>query len=574
MRPKRILIFLYIIFFLITVFSCKKRSSLDAIENNRILISALTTKADQFNKNCNNTDSAFFYYNKAKLLCNPKIDFENYVSILNSMAEIQLNHGDYTGSETTITAAIPYLKYITKSENAWNIYTTLGTNYLYTYDYTNALLNYNKALGLKTDEWRKQAAKSNIALVLMKQKKYDEALQIFLRLSTKKETQEKREFFAKVIDNIGVCYFRLDDPRGIQYLNQGLQIRTEIDDKPGIAISKLHLARYYDENDNESLSKKNALGAYNIFNHLHYIERKQSSLKILIKNSSNDELKKYSLLYINLMDSIYEIRQKAKNQFAKIKYDSRHEKEENLKLKTSKVENDLKLERQKNRNIISYIVIALSLCMVLILYFYLTSKSNREKIEATYRSETRISKKLHDELANDIYHTMAFAENKNLALNENKEQLLQNLDAIYARTRDISKENGIITTDENYISSLKEMLSGFATPNINLILNGLETISWNEVDKNKKITLYRVLQELLVNMRKYSEATLVGINFKKTEKSITVNYTDNGKGIESDKIIFKNGLYNVEYRMLKIKGEVEMKSAKDQGFKVFFKFPI
>lgn len=574
MRPKRIPHFLYITFLIITIFSCQKKASSDTAEKNKILISTLITKADQFNKNCKNTDSAFFYYNKAKLLCNPKIDTENYVSTLNSMAEIQLNHGDYIGSETTITAAIPYLKYITKSEIAWNTYTTLGTNYLYTYDYTNALLNYNKALGLKTDEWRKQSTKSNIAWVLMKQKKYDEALQIFLRLSTKKETQKKREILAKVIDNIGVCYFRLDDPRGIQYLNQGLKIRTEIDDKLGIAISKLHLARYYDENHNELLSKENALAAYTIFNRMHYIERKQSSLKILIKNSSNNELKKYSLLYINLIDSIHEVRQKAKNQFAKIKYDSKHEKEENLKLKTSKAENDLKLERQKNRNIISYIIIALSLCMVLILYFYLTSKSNREKIEATYRSETRISKKLHDELANDIYHTMAFAENKNLALNENKEQLLQNLDAIYARTRDISKENGIITTDENYISSLKEMISGFSTPNINLILNGLDTISWNEVDKNKKITLYRVLQELLVNMRKYSEATLVGISFKKTEKSITVNYTDNGKGIESDKIVFKNGLYNVEYRILKIKGEVEIKSTKDQGFKVFFKFPI
>ncbi|WP_228012130.1 tetratricopeptide repeat-containing sensor histidine kinase [Flavobacterium hungaricum] len=442
------------------------------------------------------------------------------------------------------------------------------------YDYNNALLNFNKALGLQTDEWRKQSTKSNIALVLIKQKKYDEALQIFLKLSTKKETQEKPEIFAKVIDNIGVCYFRLGDPRGIQYLNRGLQIRTEIEDQLGIAISKLHLARYYDENHNKLLAKKNALEAYTIFNELHHVERKQSALKILIKNNSHNELKKYALLYINLADSIYEVRQKAKNQFAKIKYDSKLEKEENLKLKTNKAEDDLKLERQKNRNIVSYIFIILSLCFVLILYYYLTSKANREKIEATYRSETRISKKLHDELANDIYHTMAFAENKNLALNENKELLLQNLDAIYARTRDISKENGIIITDENYVLSLKEMISGFSTSNINLILNGLDTISWNEIDKNKKITLYRVLQELLVNMRKYSEATLVGINFKKTEKSITVNYTDNGKGIESDKIVFKNGLYNVEYRILKIKGEIDIKSNKDEGFKVFIKFPI
>ena len=99
-----------------------------------------------------------------------------------------------------------------------------------------------------------------------------------------------------------------------------------------------------------------------------------------------------------------------------IKYDSKIEKDENLKLKTHKAENELQLERQKNRNIVSYIVIALSLSLVLVLYFYLTSRGKKEKIEATYKSETLIAKKLNDELANDIYHTMAFAENKNLAL--------------------------------------------------------------------------------------------------------------------------------------------------------------
>lgn len=575
MIPKRFLYFLYIITFSVAIFSCQKKEINTLQEKrNKDLVAKLIIKADQFNANYSNIDSAFYNYNKAKINCNPKNDTENYVRILNSMADIQLNHGDYVGSETTLTAAIPYLKDISKKENIWNVYTTLGSNYLFTYDFNNALLYYNKALALEVPEWRKQSTRSNIAYVLMKQKKYDEALPIFLRLSTKKEVKEKAEIYAKIIDNIGVCYFRLNDPRGIQYLNEGLHLRNQIKNNLGIAISNLHLARYYDKNSNAALAKEHALKAFKKFNHLRNIEKKQSALKILIKNSSNEELKKYSIEYVNLVDSIFEIRQKAKNQFAKIKYDSKLERQENLKLKTHKAENELKLERQKNRNIISYIIIALSLCLILTLYYYLTSKANREKIEAAYHSETTISKKLHDELANDIYHTMAFAENKNLSIAENKEQLLYSLDAIYSRTRDISKENCTIVTDEKYETLLKEMISGFSTSKINLILTGLDTIYWDEINKNNKITIYRVLQELLVNMRKYSEASLVVVNFKKTEKSISVSYNDNGKGIDTDKIVFKNGLYNVENRILKMKGMIEITSKPNEGFKVFIKLPI
>lgn len=575
MIPKRTPIFTLIIALLLILFSCQKKSNRDSKDIlNKLEIQKNIDKAEVFYQNYSNTDSAFFYYNKAKLICEPKTDPDNYINILNRMADIQLNHGDYIGSENTITDAIPYLKLLNDKTNVWHIYTILGTNYLRTYNLNDALLYYNKALGLKVDDSRKALTKSNIASVLLEQQKYDEALQIFLRLSAKKEFLQKPENKAKNIDNIGLCYVKMNDPRGIQYLNHALQIRKDHKNNPGIGISNLHIGSYYDQNNAPTLAKKHALEAYKKFSEIDYIDNKLSSLKLLIKNSSDQELKKYSILYIDLVDSIFEVRQKAKNQFARIKYDSKREKEENLKLKTHKAENELKLERQKSRNIISYIIIILSLCLILILYYYLTSKANREKIEAAYNSETRISKKLHDELANDIYHTMAFAENRNLSLAENREQLLHNLDTIYARTRDISKENAIILTDENYTSSLKEMISRFNTPKINLLINGLDTISWDEVDKVKKTAIYRAIQELLVNMKKHSDATLVAIVFKESKKNIIINYTDNGKGIDVNKMILKNGLHNIENKILAIKGTIDIDSGLGKGFKVFIKLPM
>lgn len=561
-------------FSFLVVFSCQKKAVITKKEtNNKTDVNRLITVADNFFAK-NKFDSAFFYYNEATLVCSPSNDPENYVNTLNRMATIQQNHGDYAGSETTITKALPYLKLVKNQQSIWNLYTTLGVNYLNTFDYKNAILYHEKALKLNVDSSKKLASKNNIGEALIESRKFYEALDFFLPLENNKEVILDKAFYASLLDNIGLCYHEIDNYKGgLDYMSRGLEIRQKLQNPYGVAKSYFHLAQLNDFK-NPSLAKKYILLSYKEFTKINHVDGRLMALKMIIKNSSDAELKMHSNSYIGLIDSTYEVTQKAKNQFARIKYDSKREKEENLRLKTHKAENELKLERQKNRNIISYIIIILSLCLILILYYYLTSKANREKIEAAYNSETRISKKLHDELANDIYHTMAFAENKNLSLAENKEQLLNNLDAIYSRTRDISKENCSIITDENYILSLKKMISGFSTLNINLILNGLDNIPWDEVDKNKKITIYRVLQELLVNMRKHSEASLVGINFKQLERNILINYTDNGKGIDTEKIIFKNGLYNVENRIHKIKGQIEISSSPNNGFKAFIKLPI
>jgi len=575
MTPQRLRTSIYLLFSFLFFFSCQKKDcKKTTVKNTRAEVEKLITIADKLLHKNNKSDSAFYYYNKAKSICNPVTDADNYVSVLNSMGEIQQTHGDYAGSEVTINEALPYLKYVKKVSQRWNSYIIQSINYLNTFDYKKAIFYNERALQLKTEEWRKLAAKNNIAVILMEEGKHKESIQIFLSLITKKEVSKNYQFLGKTLDNIGFCYFKISDSKkALSYLNKSLEIRKKANKSFDLGKIYIHYAKFYEESD-PVLAKKYMLNSYKKFSAINCIDERLATLQLIIKNSSNQELKKYATIYVDLTDSVFEIRQKSKNQFAKIKYDSKKEREENLKLNTHKAENELQLERQKNRNIISYIMIILSLSLIIVLYFYLTSRGNREKIEATYNSETRIAKKLHDELANDIYHTMAFAESNNLSLPENREQLLNNLDIIYSRTTDISKENSPIVTSEKYIFYLKEMISGFNTPNINLLLNGIETISWSEIEKNKKIIVYRVVQELLVNMKKHSNAALVGINFKKTNNSIIITYSDNGKGIDINSITFKNGLHNIENRILAVKGEIDIDSTLGKGFKVFIKFPV
>ena len=63
---------------------------------------------------------------------------------------------------------------ITQNSNyKWTIYTISGINYLNTVDYDNTLYYYNKAINLKTDQYRNTATLNNIALEL---KEYQGAL--------------------------------------------------------------------------------------------------------------------------------------------------------------------------------------------------------------------------------------------------------------------------------------------------------------------------------------------------------------------------------------------------------------
>lgn len=527
----------------------------------------------------NKPDSSYFYYNKAIQLCDPKLDYlEDYIYSLISIAEIQQNASNYNASEETLTKTLPYLKKLKNPKFTYNVYTITAYNYYNKYDNTSAINYHIKALKLAKKPFKKAEILNDIANIYIGEEKYKKAVQILEPINTleiKHDTDSLRTInhYAMLLDNLGFCYYKLGNPKALKYLTESLKIKLKYKRDFELMTTYRYLAIFY-EKSNLKLSKIYAQKSYTTACAVNNATFKANGLALLIQKTEGNELKKYSLAYIKIIDSLITNRSKAQNQFAYIKYDSKKDRKENLQLKSQKAENELQIEKQKSRNLISSVIIIFALGIIIFLYYYLTSKSKKDKNEAIYKSEMQISRKLHDELANDVYQTLTFAQNRDIELIEHKDQLLNNLQVIYSRARNISKENSTIITDENYSIALKEMISEFNDPNINFILNGLETISWNEIEKNKKITVYRVLQELLVNTKKHSDASLIGITFKKTDQSVTVSYTENGKGCDLNNVTFRNGLQNIENRILAIKGKINIDSTPSKGFKVFFKFPL
>jgi len=111
------------------------------------------------------------------------------------------------------------------------------------------------------------------------------------------------------------------------------------------------------------------------------------------------------------------------------------------------------------------------------------------------------------------------------------------------------------------------MLLAYDTKERNIIINNLEDINWEIIDDPKKIAISRILQELMVNMKKHSKASLVLIKFENDHKSILIHYTDNGVGCEKTKMV-KNGLQNTESRIQAVKGTIDFDTEPNKGFKV------
>lgn len=558
--------FITFLFFL----SCKKENTKPIDRTSTIKVAVEFQKKGMTDLQNKNFNSAFYSFNKSKINLETIKDTANIVYNLIQMASIQQINGDYYGSKETLTEALPYLK--KKDVYSASINNLFGIADKELSLYSDAIFYYEEALKDCTDEVSKQSPLNNIAVVYIQQKKYGTAIKILESIIEKKLLEQAPVRKAGTIDNLGYAYFKNGKTeKGFSLMNEGYQLRKQINDFYGSIESNLHLAEFYSKTDFKK-STQYAQSAYEIATKFNSVDERLKALSFLISTGNGNKNAQYAQKYIVINDSIIKVRNNFKNKFARIKYDSKKEKDENQKLRLEKAENLLSLQEQKYQKVVAGIGVIFLIIVIVILIRYYKNRSRIEKIKTAYDTETRIAKDIHDELANDVFHAMTFTQTQPLTSENTKETLVQKLDNIYSRVRRISQENSTIDVTANYAANLKEMLSTYNSNITNVIINNIEKVNWELVDNIKKVTLHRILQELMVNMKKHSQASLVVVKFESNGKTVFIDYTDNGKGCEKDKII-KNGLQNMENRILAIKGTITFDSEPDKGFKVKITLP-
>ncbi|EJG01764.1 tetratricopeptide repeat-containing sensor histidine kinase [Flavobacterium sp. F52] len=526
-------------------------------------------------------DSAYFYFNKTQLLCDPKEDYpDEYVSSLNYMVEILQRYGNYYEAEDKLIKAFPYLEKTSDKKHGTNAYTFMAYNYFYTYNTEKALYYHRKALKRAKSTFRKARILSEIAFVYVQQKKYQEAKDVLepiskCKIADKITPSNTNLVRSAILYNLALSYIGLGNhkEKALKCLNESLELTIPYNNDFELIANYFGFYKYYSKYYNAELKKIYAEKSYYAAKRAKSAGNEINRVADLLEADMAENSKKHWEIYTRKNDSLYISRKIAKNQFADLIYNSKKDKEENLELKNQKAEKELELQRQKNSSYISYVVIFISIISSVFIVFYLNTKGKKESNNEVFRNEMRISEKLQLELERDIDKILLFTIKSDLEKKENKEKLLSHLNNIYSITRKVSRENSEILTNENYEIGLKEMIASYANSHLNIIINGLNTFSWSKIDRVKKITAFRVIQEIFEHMKTLNDASLASITFKKNDKNIFITYTDNGTKVNGEQAILQKRLQNVENRIETIKGTINFDANSESGFKISIKFP-
>ncbi|WP_430613968.1 tetratricopeptide repeat protein [Flavobacterium sp. JP2137] len=516
-------------------------------------------------------DSAYYYFLQSNRELLRLRDFENLTYNAIQISEIQLYLGDVLGAEETCTEA---LKYAPADQPTYliAIYNNIGRCYRKLYNYDSAIDYYEKALKLETDPLHQLIIKNNTAYTYLKNNRPKQAIALLDSLVQIPLLQQHPLQYARTLDNLGISQFEADNTTGLEALKRALNIRDSLRYEHGLIESYANLSQYYSDKD-RSLANAYALQMYRLAQKLKNPDDELSALALLLKSSETPSLRNWSEKYIERANTINQTHQTAKNQFAKIKYDHQKETAENQELKAKTTQQELDIARETSRK--QFLLFVLLTLVAGVFWFVKSSRRRHsiEKAKQVYLTETNISKKIHDELANDIYNMVAYSENFDLATETHKNRLLNDLEKAYNKTRNISSEYAAVRFGDDFSSYLKGLLQEYHGRDTKIVSVGLDAKAWNSLSEIKKIAVYRVVQELLINMKKHSKATLVSFHFERVKGRLKISYSDNGTGIVNEKLIAKNGLTNAETRIKDIGGSFIFETEINKGLKIFITIP-
>lgn len=198
------------------------------------------------------------------------------------------------------------------------------------------------------------------------------------------------------------------------------------------------------------------------------------------------------------------------------------------------------------------------------------------------KERANLSNDLHDTVLQDqlqilreiesIYNKVTDPSLKE-ALSMVNERLLDNIHLIRETCNELRppflKELGLIQSIQNLVNKIK-LRSNF-------ILHTELDHSIQKLDPEYELALYRVIQELLNNAIKHSEATEVSISLIKKKQCLMLSYSDNGIGIHMSKLndSFKTmGISGIKERITCLGGRIKMESKPNDGFNVLIELGL
>ncbi|WP_088340071.1 tetratricopeptide repeat-containing sensor histidine kinase [Robiginitalea sediminis] len=487
----------------------------------------------------------------------------NLANLLNAL-------GNYTDAENTAVEGLQYLEGSDRDDFKAGLYNALATATKELGNYEDAVAWYGRALELAENPVTRINVQNNIAITRLWQGRPQDALEVLSGLVGDSALAGNPRTQARVLDYLGLAQSRLGQDEALGNLQEALRIRQEIAYTNGEFISYQHLAEHFRDRDPQR-ARELAEKAYDLSQVLGNPDDRLSSLALLVETTPNPRA--YALEYKRLSDSIQQYRQRAKDQFAKIRYESEKNLRNYLIAKEEASQSALSYQRARFRNIVMLLVLGVLVLGGYFLFRFLRFRHRKRELQAVYQTEKRISKKVHDELANDIFNLLNQASSKTVSELAEDTAFVDGLDHVYQKSRSISRDSGAIPTGKAFKEVLKTLIRSYSTGSVRVITKGMDGINWDRLGEERQVGLYRAIQELLVNMKKHSQASLVLLDFLAERKKLRVTYKDNGVGMRESELFSAGGIRNTENRIEALGGSFTFVKSGAKGTEFSVQLP-
>jgi len=498
---------------------------------------------------------AISYYNKQK-------DSSKVAKSLIYQSIAQNYTGDILGAESSLVEALTYMKEGDKSY--YSVFGSLGNIKYDQKEYIEAENWFKKALSENFESYEERANLiNNKSAAEYRQGKFVEAKNTLKAIDMAKISD--LYLINRIKENaIYINWLENKSHPAEEEFEKLLINKIKEDDLWGANSSYSHLAEI-----NQVKNKEKSL----------YYAKRMLQNAIIIK-SPEDRLEALErILFVDnpihstknfmdykiLADSIQRSRNDDRKSFAYIKYDSEKKEVDNQRLRNDKIEDQNSILRL-------YIGTAILIVIIIIItvwYRRRQLKLKQEKELEVKNTQLKMSKKVHDVVANGIYQVMTKIENQEFF---DKNKALDELEYVYEKSRDISYEKNEIKDKQPFDEKISSLIASFKNDTVNTYIAGNGKNIWGNLPASSKEEVYQIIRELLVNMKKHSHATAVAFKFEKLNNTINIQYTDNGIGISGD-LIRKNGLTNTGTRIEAIQGKIIFDSNIEKGLKIYISFP-
>lgn len=309
------------------------------------------------------------------------------------------------------------------------------------------------------------------------------------------------------------------------------------------------------------------------------LKASNTAASIYYKLGMKEKSAGYYHIYATLKDSISTVENAKAINDLNIKYES-NKKEKKI------AEQKLKIQQQRS-NLLYSILGAALLISILGGGFIYNRKAQKLRLKQLQqekenailnsfilgeeRERRRISHELHDGVAAMIGAAKMTLESIPHLSSETKQveqfsKVKRILENTHADIRHIAhnllptvlEKEGLIQATEHFISEIND------TNLVNIIVKD-KSSKGQEYPKQLQLVLFRIIQELVNNIIKHSQAQNAEIIFSNSPDGLQIEISDDGIGYEGDKLTGNQGLYSISQRLKSIGGNFKITKIRSGG---------